>query len=51
MGCGEYYWIGLDDRAVEGTFVWNDGSVVGFTNWSSGQPDDARHVPQKTAQM
>ena len=35
-----YYWIGLNDRAVEGTFVWSDGSALGFTNWNFAQPDD-----------
>lgn len=32
-------WIGLNDRATEGTFVWSSGEAVGFTAWCAGQPD------------
>ncbi|MGI8605283.1 MAG: lectin-like protein [Verrucomicrobiales bacterium] len=33
-------WIGLNDEAQEGTFVWASGEPVVFTNWLPGQPDD-----------
>ncbi|CAG0904409.1 unnamed protein product [Cyprideis torosa] len=33
-------WIGLNDRAIEGTFVWSDGSQSGYTNWYADQPND-----------
>lgn len=33
-------WIGLNDYATEGTFVWADGTPVGYTNWNSGDPND-----------
>ena len=35
-------WIGLNDQAVEGNFVWSGGGSLAdtlFTNWASGQPD------------
>lgn len=32
--------IGLTDRAVEGTFVWDDGTPLGFSNWHTGEPNN-----------
>jgi hypothetical protein len=32
--------IGLTDRAVEGTFVWDDGTSLGYANWHSGEPNN-----------
>ena len=34
-------WIGLNDLCSEGDFVWSDGSVVDFTQWDSGEPNNA----------
>lgn len=36
-------WLGLNDRASEGNFVWLDGSPLAYTNWDTvnGQPDNA----------
>lgn len=34
-------WIGLEDFAEEGRFVWSsDQEVPSYTNWGKGQPDD-----------
>lgn len=38
---GTHPWIGLNDQAVEGEFVWSDGSPSNYLNWEAGQPDDA----------
>lgn len=35
------HFIGLSDEAVEGTFVWVDGSALGFAPWGAGEPNDA----------
>ncbi|XP_078666183.1 uncharacterized protein LOC144908461 [Branchiostoma floridae x Branchiostoma belcheri] len=36
------HWIGLDDRAIEGQYVYADGSALGkFNHWDTAQPDDA----------
>jgi len=33
-------WIGLNDAATEGSFVWTTGEPVVFTNWKSGEPNN-----------
>jgi hypothetical protein len=33
-------WIGLDDEAVEGQFVWADGGPLNFTSWGGGEPNN-----------
>lgn len=37
---GGIVWIGLNDVATEGTFVWANGSPVGYTNWADGEPNN-----------
>jgi hypothetical protein len=34
------FWIGLDDKAAEDTFVTQKGAVATFTPWQMDQPDD-----------
>lgn len=34
-------WIGLNDKAVEGTFAWVTGEPVLATAWNSGEPNDS----------
>lgn len=38
FGSGEY-WVGGDDSAVEGTFVWEDGQPFTMATWRSGEPN------------
>jgi hypothetical protein len=40
-GVQRLLWIGLTDGASEGTFRWVDGSPVTYTNWASGEPNNA----------
>ncbi|MDD1457444.1 hypothetical protein MEN95_21380, partial [Dolichospermum sp. ST_sed7] len=36
----EYFWIGLNDAAQEGKFVWVNGDPSKYTNWYYNQPDN-----------
>ncbi|XP_060599605.1 macrophage mannose receptor 1-like [Ruditapes philippinarum] len=33
-------WIGFNDLDLDNRFSWSDESVVDFTSWASGQPND-----------
>ena len=33
-------WLGGTDSTSEGTWTWSDGTILSFTGWKSGQPDD-----------
>ena len=33
-------WIGFNDVASEGTFVWSSGDPVTFTRWAPGEPNN-----------
>ncbi|KAG1949139.1 ladderlectin-like [Pimephales promelas] len=34
-------WIGAHDAVQDGHWLWSDGSVFSFTNWCSGEPNNA----------
>jgi len=55
-------WIGLNDVAVEGTFVWADGDLSAYRHWDSAEPnnhglngrtEDSAHIfgPGNSSQM
>lgn len=33
-------WIGFNDRAIEGNWIWASGVATTYTNWSSGEPNN-----------
>jgi cysteine-rich repeat protein len=35
------WWIGVDDRVTEGAMRASDGTALAFTNFATGQPDNA----------
>ena len=37
----QHRWIGLNDQAIEGAYLWLDGSPSSFTNWNVGEPNNA----------
>ena len=37
----ESTWIGFSDAAEEGNWAWVNGAPVTYTNWSSGEPNNA----------
>lgn len=40
-GLNRLLWIGLNDVASEGHFVWSSGELVNFTRWAPGEPNNA----------
>lgn len=41
LGSPGDFWIGFNDIATEGTWVWTDESPVNFTAWIPGQPSNS----------
>jgi hypothetical protein len=40
-------YIGLTDQAVEGTFVWVDGTPLAFANWAPMEPNNGSGAYQE----
>ena len=37
------FWIGLNDIANEGTYLWDSGEALGYTNWHPGEPNNSNN--------
>lgn len=37
-------WLGATDEKTEGVWVWMDGSPITYSDWFTGQPDNARGI-------
>lgn len=44
-------WIGANDLATEGTFLWEDGMALAFTNWAPGEPNNGGNAYQEDCAM
>ena len=40
---GNSFWIGLNDIASEGTYVWDSGEPLVYTNWYPGEPNNSNN--------
>ena len=40
----KFFWIGFNDIANEGAFVWFDGTKSSYTNWRSGEPNNSQYT-------
>lgn len=40
FGTSGHYWIGMNDIAAEGNWVWTNGEPVTYTNWAPGEPNN-----------
>ncbi|MFK7849076.1 MAG: lectin-like protein [Rhodothermales bacterium] len=44
FGATRHLWLGFNDAALEGDFVWANGETSSFTNWVAGEPNNAKRI-------
>ena len=42
---GRYLWLGLNDIASEGTYMWVSGDTSSYLNWADGEPNNGAGGP------
>ena len=45
------YWLGLNDQAVEGSYVWSSGLSFGYSSWASNPPNPGPDPPSEDCVM
>ena len=40
-----FLWMGMNDLAAEGTWVWSSGEPVTYTHWLPGEPNNCTECP------
>jgi len=40
INSGTNWYLGLNDRKNEGTYIWADGASLSYLNWAAGEPND-----------
>ena len=43
MNYHEDTWLGINDIAIEGTWVDNDGNPITYSNWDAGEPNNSNN--------
>jgi hypothetical protein len=40
---GGQWWIGYHDQGIEGSWIWDDGTVINYSNWAPGEPNNDKN--------
>ncbi|KAK7473453.1 hypothetical protein BaRGS_00035282 [Batillaria attramentaria] len=43
LGSASAMWLGANDIATEGTWLWEDGTAIDFNKWKTGEPDNVHN--------
>lgn len=43
FGTADYFWLGANDLASEGSWVWSSGTALSYTKWGPGEPNNSNN--------